>query len=490
MHLVRDIEAGLPARDGRQGGSRSAGHARVRHILSAVTTVAVWLLLPSLAAAQMASVPEVRLELQGILESQHQLQGQTGLVAAVRFPDGSIWEGVAGWADPTTGEELRVDHRFGFASITKTFVAAVVLQLVDEGVLDLGDSVGDFAGPFTYVNSSITIRQLLGHTSGVYNYTDHPDLVGLMRQDLNRVFSPEEMLAYFLEPPLYFAGSGASYSNSNYIILQIIVEAATGNALGDEIRSRLLEPLRLTATTFGGDEPPNGAVPTTWSDLTGNGSLDNFSGLYLAVSHNSARAAPGSMFSTVADIASWAHHLFDPTMFTAPTRSNMLDWHALSGVGPVWTGYGLGVQQFMFDGTEAWGHSGWISGSRSIMVYAPEYGFSVAAVDNDATSSHGLTAQAFVEYLRSLDYTTTAVEEPPGLHPVSVYPNPVRVGGQLSLSRETDARFELYDLLGRRVLVSSGDQEAVRLDATAPGVYIWRLVGTSEGGSGILNVSR
>lgn len=471
-----------------QGESASV-KARVRHILRALVVALVWLALPMGAAAQMASNPEIRTELARILESQHQLQGQVGLVAAVRFPDGSIWTGVEGWANPVTGEELLPDNRFGFASITKTFVAAVVLQLVDEGLLSLDDPLGQHVGPFRYVNSGITIRQLLGHSSGVYNYTDHPDRVRIIREDLNRVWTPEEVLDRFLRPPLYFAGTGASYSNSNFLLLHTVIEAVTGNTLGDELRARVIEPHGLNETTFGGDEPPNGTVATTWSDINGNGTLDDFRELYLAVSHNSARAAPGSMFSTVSDIARWAKHLFDPSMFSAGTRRDLLDWHPLSGVGAVWTGYGQGVQQFSFAGTEAWGHSGWINGSRSIMVYAPDLGFSVAAVDNDATSNHHLTASAFVEYLRVLDYTSTSNAEIPTVPPEpSIYPNPASPGNVLRISGVSEAQLELFDLLGRRVASVRVSAETLELNRTSPGTYFWRLIGPGRTATGRLVV--
>lgn len=463
--------------------------ARVRHILRALVAVVIWLTLPMGVAAQMASNPEIRTELARILESQHQLQGQVGLVAAVRFPDGSIWTGVEGWANPVTGEKLLPGNRFGFASITKTFVAAVVLQLVDEGLLSLDDPLGQYAGPFRYVNSGITIRQLLGHSSGVYNYTDHPDRVRIIREDLNRVWTPQEVLDRFLRPPLYFAGTGASYSNSNFLLLHTVIEAVTGNTLGDELRARIIEPLGLNQTTFGGDEPPNGPVATTWSDINGNGTLDDFRQLYLAVSHNSARAAPGSMFSTVSDIARWAHHLFDPAAFGAEVREDLLDWRPLSGVGAVWTGYGQGVQQYSFVGTEAWGHSGWINGSRSIMVYAPDYGFSIAAVDNDATSDHHLTASAFVEYLRVLDYTSTAAVENstvPG-HP-SIFPNPAASGAVLHISELSEGRLDLFDLLGRKVASARVTGGMSELHTTAPGPYFWRFTGPGRTATGLLVV--
>lgn len=452
--------------------------------------------VPVPARAQMTSDPGIRNELDRILQSRQQLDGHVGLVSAVAFPDGTIWEGASGWSDPGTGDPIRTDHRLAFASITKTFVAAVVLQLVEEGVLTLDDTVGQHAGPFTFVNSGITIRQLLGHTSGVYNYTNHPERVATLRADLSRVWTPEEVLAHFLKSPLYFAGTGASYSNSNFLILHTIVEAATGNTLGDEIRARIIGPLALGGTTFGGDEPPNGEVPTTWSDINGDGELDSFNQLYVARSHLSARAAPGSMFSTASDIARWAQHLFNPSTFSASVRDEMLDWHALDGVNDTWTGFGLSVQQFRFAGVEMWGHSGWVNGSRSIMAYAPNYGFSFAVVDNDARSNHYEIAHELAGYLATLDLTSTGLEEHPGYKTeLDIYPNPAPRGADVTIQGEAGGRqgraggrLVMVDMLGRTVLQVSLGKGVFNLGGVAPGTYFIRVQRGADVSSRILVV--
>ncbi len=435
----------------------------------------LWVLASLTSHAQVANDPAVANELDRILQEGLQAEGHIGLVSAVAFPDGSIWQGAAGWSNPDAQEPIRTDHRLAFASITKTFVAAVVLQLVEEGVLSLDDTVGQHAGPFVFVNSGITIRQLLGHTSGVYNYTNHPDRVPTIRADLTREWTPEEVLSSFLKSPYFFAGTGGSYSNSNFLILHTIIEAATGNSLGDEIRSRLIQPFELTGTTFGGDEPANGEIATTWSDINGNGQLDNFNELYIARSHLSARAAPGSMFSTVSDIVRWAQVLFDPSMFSTEIRQQMLDWHALDGVNDTWTGFGLSVQQFNFSGVEMWGHSGWVNGSRSIMAYAPDYGFSFTVVDNDARTNHYGIAAELAAYLSTLDLTSTDVESQLSSRvELDVFPNPVFRGSRVTIPGAEGSDVVMVDILGRMM---QPRLMGVQLDISgmAPGTYFVRV---------------
>jgi D-alanyl-D-alanine carboxypeptidase len=170
--------------------------------------------------------------------------GVPGAVVVAVGPGGPV-EAAAGLADLRTGEALTVDHRFRIGSVTKLFVAALVLQLVAEGLLDLDADAAPFA-------EGITIRQLLNHTSGL------PDFVGDVvsffepwRRDPNHRWElgPREELALVMEKPRLFApGEGWSYHGSNYIVLRLVVEETTGTTLREALRHRIFEPLGLTRT--------------------------------------------------------------------------------------------------------------------------------------------------------------------------------------------------------------------------------------------------
>jgi D-alanyl-D-alanine carboxypeptidase len=154
-------------------------------------------------------------------------------------------EAAAGLADIGTGEHLTVDHRFRIGSVTKIFVAALVLQLVNEGLLELDGDAAPFA-------EGITVRQLLNHTSGL------PDFVGDVmeffepyRRDLGHRWeldARDELRLVMELPRLFPPGEGWSYHGSNYIVLRLLVEEATGTTLRDALRQRVLGPLGLTRT--------------------------------------------------------------------------------------------------------------------------------------------------------------------------------------------------------------------------------------------------
>jgi len=172
--------------------------------------------------------------------------GVPGVAVVAVGPGGRIEEAV-GVADLRTGESLTVDHRFRIGSVTKIFVAALVLQLVAEGLLDLDGDAAPFA-------EGITIRQLLNHTSGLPDFIDDPlAFFEPYRRDLAHRWElgPRDELRLVMEKPRLFPpGEGWSYRGSNYIVLGLVVAETTGMALRDALRHRVLEPLRLKRTAL------------------------------------------------------------------------------------------------------------------------------------------------------------------------------------------------------------------------------------------------
>ena len=194
-----------------------------------------------------ATEPRSGVELRTLLK-QVVAAGVPGVVARVQ--DGrSARTFTAGVSDLTTGAPLLPGTRFRAGSTTKTFVATVVLQLVGEGRLALDDPVGRWLPGLVPDGDTITVRQLLNHTSGLYDHTADPAIAAGIVE--NRVFAPSELLAVTAAHPLSFApGTGWQYSNSNYVVAGLLVEAVTGHSLGRELRRRIFEPLGLESTSF------------------------------------------------------------------------------------------------------------------------------------------------------------------------------------------------------------------------------------------------
>ncbi|MFE1455641.1 serine hydrolase domain-containing protein [Streptomyces sp. NPDC058735] len=186
-------------------------------------------------------------------------QGSPGALAQSRT-ERRVRDLAAGVADTATGERPDARMRFRIGSVTKTFVATAVLQLVAEGRLRLDESVADVLPGVVDRNgndgAAITIRMLLNDTSGLYEYTNDPRVEQIATQDPAHCFTPLELVGFALDhPPLFAPGTSWAYSNTNYSLLAMVIEKVTGQSYGDLITRRILRPLNLAATSFPGCSP-------------------------------------------------------------------------------------------------------------------------------------------------------------------------------------------------------------------------------------------
>jgi D-alanyl-D-alanine carboxypeptidase len=207
-------------------------------------------------------------QLQSLLDSAV-ARGVPGISAAIATRNGVVWTGVAGKADLESGALLRPDMLLGMGSITKTFTEVVVLQLAQEGKLDLNATAASILGSAVagIPNADkATVAQLLNHTGGVPSWEDDPVWIREGRGaqlDPRRIWSKTATLAYIKgHAPLAPPGEKYSYANSNYTLLGMIIEKVTGHEAVDEIHRRILDPLDLHDTHLEGFEPvPQDRLP-------------------------------------------------------------------------------------------------------------------------------------------------------------------------------------------------------------------------------------
>lgn len=343
---------------------------------------ATWALCAHVEASLAAPVdPALARALQGGLDTHRAHQGIAGFSAAVWTSADALWLGVSGISSP--GEPLHAEMLFGVGSITKTWTAAAVLQLVGEGVLGLDDSLGASIPCGSKIPCGVTIRQLLTHTSGISNYTVHPRLFATLYADPTRHWSPAEVLDRFVLAPEFEAGTRWSYSNTNYVVLGTIVEALTGSSLHDVLRQRLLAPLALERTFLAGHETIPDAWTSewvdAWSDIDSDGHLDNI-GNMPRMSLYSATWGAGAMASTARDTALWIHALFRGDVLPDSLRTLMTMAEPLSATAGA--GYGLGAARFVVDDEVLWGHVGGIPGFVSVALYSEAYDVVVVVLAN------------------------------------------------------------------------------------------------------------
>ncbi|WP_051772639.1 serine hydrolase domain-containing protein [Saccharothrix sp. NRRL B-16314] len=254
--------------------------------------------------------------------------------------------------------EASVGGYFRIGSATKTFVATVVMQLVDEGRVGLDDPVDRYVAgvPRGGNGDRITVRQVLNHTSGLYDYA-HEEGYSTNRwrgADRFRSYQPQELLDVAFSQDSYFdPGQGWHYSNTNYIVAGMLVERVTGRAYGDEVRSRILRPLGLSRTT----------VPGQWPGLPhphARGYTEVDGQLVDATLMNpSLDWAAGEMISTADDLNRFFDALLGGRLTSAASLAAM---RQTVDTGTVFA-YGLGLQRFDLPcGRSVWGHGGELIG--------------------------------------------------------------------------------------------------------------------------------
>lgn len=307
-----------------------------------------------------------------------------GVSISIRVAGEEKWSLTGGLSK--LGEPISSDMRFGVGSITKTTVAATIMKLQEEGLLSIEDPISKWLtlnNP--NIDPSITIFQLLNHLSGVKGYFHHPDIWPTVEANLSTPIAPEAVVDYIGEP-VFQPGDQYQYSNSNYHLLGLIIEAASGQSVGEAMRTRFWGPLQLDHIYFGDDESPTGPIATPWRDSDGNGTLEDITAEYQPAYHSVFWCA-ADVFSTASDLSMWAHELFAGSAIKESTRDQMLTFVQIGD--PIATGYGLGIRRVILGERTTWGHTGGMRGYGSYMFYEPNTQVSIAMLNNQSRSANG-----------------------------------------------------------------------------------------------------
>ncbi|MFJ8431148.1 serine hydrolase domain-containing protein [Kitasatospora sp. NPDC094019] len=310
--------------------------------------------------------------------------GASSSLARVTEYGRTVWKGTAGVGDFSTGAEPSADGRFRIASVTKTFVATVVLQLVGEGRFGLDDSVESLLPGAVPGGGSVTVRQLLNHTSGLFDYTEDPS-VGLdhetwLREGRWRSWTPRQLLAVANSHPPYSApGTAWHYANTNYLLAGMIVERVTGHDWRREVERRIVDRLGLTGTSMPVHSTGiRGPHAHTYLDLPG-GPVD------VTEMEPSEMDAAGVGISTTADLAAFLRALLTGRLLPAPLLTEMLTVAPESGGAQ----YGLGIARLTTPCGEIWGNNGSTGRGHNSAVYGTPDGHRLIAVSTNGYRATG-----------------------------------------------------------------------------------------------------
>jgi D-alanyl-D-alanine carboxypeptidase len=277
--------------------------------------------------------------------------GLPGAFVYVEDADGTVTFRSAGLADLATGTRMTPERHYRIGSTTKTFTAAVVLQLLAEGRLALGDRVQALLPDLPIPNGDrLTVEHLLRMRSGLLDFEDHPSLRGDLEAHLRPV-SLARVLELTLGGPTSFApGERFAYCNSNYCLLEVIVERVTGRSLGDELRERVFGPVGLAHTTY----PPEDDLALPEPYIRG---YDHSGDTWRECSRAFFGRGDGAIVSTAADTARFLRALLvERTLVASPLLAQMMS--IVPDDPPARLAYGLGLIAHPTACGAVWGHSG------------------------------------------------------------------------------------------------------------------------------------
>ncbi len=311
-----------------------------------------------------------------------------GVSAAVVFADGRVWEGVAGRAQD--GEPVRAEHLMAIASITKTMVGAVILQLASESRLSLDQPISKWLPPRGHVDPKITIRQLLNHTNGLDNYTTTAGLSAALGAAPDHVFTRGELLD-FIGPPAFGPGERTQYTNTAFLLLSEIAEKATGKPLLELLHRRLWKPLKLREIFLPFAETPPGPVAAA---LTA-------SGLVQPLDRRAQLSAGNTAFGLMAsarNVARWGSALFRGRVLSSRMQREMRRLVPAAGNIPGESGVGLGIRGYGYLGRTQFGHSGGSPFGSSLLLFDPTRNVTVVVLINQGSGAgHFDLAPALLE---------------------------------------------------------------------------------------------
>ena len=303
--------------------------------------------------------------------------GQPGMIISICKDGNVIYEKAKGIANTETKEPMDSKMRFRIGSLTKTFTGTVLLQLVDEGKLKLDDAIDKF---FPQISNSkkITVRMLGDMTSGLNNYSEDKEFDDSLAINPLKKWKPEELVGISLRNTAYFEpGKGWHYSNTNTILLGMIIEKLTGSTLEQEIKKRIIDKLGMKQTDFPNVPAITGSYPRGYGE-------DDKSWVYpltdVTEKYNPSWGwAAGAMISTIEDLKIYIKALAEGTLISKESQAERFKWsfetHGMK--------YGFAIFKA---GDDFYGHNGSYPGFHNVTVYSPKTKTSVIIFYNSQTN--------------------------------------------------------------------------------------------------------
>jgi D-alanyl-D-alanine carboxypeptidase len=369
-------------------------------MLKPVIIAAALSVIYALGTQQAAPAPSLQAQLQAKFAELHKAASFPGGTAGFVLADGSTFAIAVGVSDRTAGTPMRTSDRLLLGSVGKTYASAVALQMIHERRFSLDDTLDKFFGSRPWFSRiangrTITVRHLMTHTSGLVRYEFNPKFTQDLSANPDKVWTGEDRLAYLFDaPPPFAPGAGWEYSDTNYIVLGMIIERVSTNTFYDEARKRLLVPFALRDTVPADSRTVPGLVQGY------AGANNPFGGSDEMIKDGKFAVNPqfewtgGGWAVTTLDLARWGKILYEGKAFDRSMMGPFLDG-VPAKLGPE-SRYGLGVIIRPSPAGPTYGHSGFMPGYMTELLYFPEMKVSIAVqVNSSAPRSTGKALRAF-----------------------------------------------------------------------------------------------
>lgn len=385
----------------------------MKRILSKTLGLKLYVLVISILCIQCRSTApladsDLNLIAQKYLDSIQIAYEVPGISIAFIAGEGAPVKASAGLSDKEENVPLSTNHVLMSGSIGKTYVATVAFKLIEEGKLSLQDSLKDYIGDYTYFDkipnaARLTIEHLMTHTSGVTRYILNQDIWDIISKDPQRTWSPGDRLSFILgDDPIHPPGEGWAYSDTNYILLGMVIEKLTGKKYNDLVKELVLTPLHLKET-YVNDRPDIPQLSAAYSGLSQVFKVKpKVSNLGVYSFNPDVEWTGGGMSSTPADLARWIYKLHHDQVLSSNSYETMIKPLTFEKQLPDGSKYGHGCMIWDLDGDIYLGHSGIMPGFLSLVQYSVNKEYALAVQINTDLLPRGKSINIIADGLHEI----------------------------------------------------------------------------------------
>jgi len=339
---------------------------------------------------------------QSVLD-KYTANGLPGISALIRDEDG-VWFGASGKADIGKNVDMSPCTVSKAASLTKTFIAATALKLVEEGKFGLDDPLTKWLPekPLSKLkNANIsTVRQLLNHTTGIVDVIEDEGFYLAVLNDPAKKWNPEELLEFvYGDAPLFAPGGGVSYSNTNFLLLAMVINQATGQDHSQALREKVLVPLALDQSFYYWHDDLPGNVAQGYFDLYNNQTIVNVTNF-----NTGSGNGYGGLYSNVFDLQTFIEALVrDKSLLSQSTLDQMLTFGEPEGTTNKRLGLGI-FKDFLERAPDqfAYGHRGRDLGYTADMYWFPNQDFTMTYLINYGSDAKSELRQQFYDFRKEI----------------------------------------------------------------------------------------